>query len=390
MADCMTVEEQLEWLCQGVETVHSRAELLKKLQSGRRLRVKLGFDPTSPDLHLGHAVVLQKIRQFQDLGHTAVIIVGDYTARIGDPTGRSKTRVPLEPGQIEVNARTYTEQVFRILHRERTEIRRNSEWFDRFSYADVLRLNGRMTVAQLLAREDFRKRYEADQAISLTEFQYPLMQGHDSVEVRADVELGGSDQLFNNLVGRDLQKDAGQEPQVVMVLPILEGTDGVEKMSKSLGNTIGITEEAGAMFGKVMSISDELMGRWYPVLLGCGVEAGMHPMEAKKRLAGALVERYHGAGAAAAARVDFEQKFSKKDLGGAEMPEHRPSESPIWIVKLLQECGAVGSGGEARRLIAQGGVKLDGVKVGDEKAQVVVVDGMVLQSGKKFFRRLRG
>jgi len=385
----MTPEQQLDLLCQGVETIHSKPELLKKLQTGRPLRVKLGFDPTSPDLHLGHAVVLQKIRQFQDLGHTAVILVGDYTARIGDPTGRSKTRVPLDPAQIDANAKTYTDQVFKILIPAQTEIRRNSEWFDKFTYADVLKLNGRITVAQLLAREDFRKRFEADQAISLTEFQYPLMQGHDSVEVKADVELGGNDQLFNNLVGRDQQKDAGQEPQVVMVLPILEGTDGVEKMSKSLGNYIGIAEAPTEMFGKAMSISDELMGRWYPVLVGKTLDPATHPMEAKKFLATSIVARYHGGDAGTAARADFEQKFSKKDLSTAEMPEIAVSASPIWIIKLLQETGAVASGGEARRLVSQGAVKLNGERVADDKAQITITNGMILQSGKKFFARLK-
>jgi len=385
----MTPEQQLDLLCQGVETIHSKPELLKKLQTGRPLRVKLGFDPTSPDLHLGHAVVLQKIRQFQDLGHTAVILVGDYTARIGDPTGRSKTRVPLDPAQIDANAKTYTDQVFKILIPAQTEIRRNSEWFDKFTYADVLKLNGRITVAQLLAREDFRKRFEADQAISLTEFQYPLMQGHDSVEVKADVELGGNDQLFNNLVGRDQQKDAGQEPQVVMVLPILEGTDGVEKMSKSLGNYIGIAEAPTEMFGKAMSISDELMGRWYPVLVGKTLDSATHPMEAKKFLATSIVARYHGEDAGTVARADFEQKFSKKDLSTADMPEIAVSASPIWIIKLLQETGAVASGGEARRLVSQGAVKLNGERVSDDKAQITVTSGMILQSGKKFFARLK-
>ena len=385
----MTPEQQLDLLCQGVETIHSKPELLKKLQTGRPLRVKLGFDPTSPDLHLGHAVVLQKIRQFQDLGHTAVILVGDYTARIGDPTGRSKTRVPLDPAQIDANAKTDTDQVFKILIPAQTEIRRNSEWFDKFSYADVLKLNGRITVAQLLAREDFRKRFEADQAISLTEFQYPLMQGHDSVEVKADVELGGNDQLFNNLVGRDQQKDAGQEPQVVMVLPILEGTDGVEKMSKSLGNYIGIAEAPTEMFGKAMSISDELMGRWYPVLVGKTLDSATHPMEAKKFLATSIVARYHGEDAGTVARADFEQKFSKKDLSTADMPEIAVSASPIWIIKLLQETGAVASGGEARRLVSQGAVKLNGERVSDDKAQITITSGMILQSGKKFFARLK-
>jgi tyrosyl-tRNA synthetase len=384
----MTPEAQLEVLSQGVETLHSRAELLKKLQSGRPLRVKLGFDPTSPDLHLGHAVVLDKVRQFQDFGHHAVIIVGDYTARIGDPTGRSKTRPPLDPERIEANARTYTDQVFKILDPAKTEIHRNSEWFDTFTYADVLKLNAQLTVAQLLAREDFRKRFENDQSITVTEFQYPLMQGHDSVRVRADVELGGRDQLFNNLVGRDLQKDAGQEPQVVIVLPILVGLDGVEKMSKSLNNYVGLAEAPGEIFGKMLSISDDLMARWYPVLLGHALDPTAHPLEAKKHLAAAIVSRYHGAEAATAARADFEQKFSKKDLAAAELEVFTPEENPIWIVKLLQDSGAVSSGGEARRLIAQGAVKIDGTRVPDDKFKLSVQDGSVLQSGKKFFRRL--
>jgi len=388
----MSPDQQLELLTQGTNQVHSRDELRAKLASGRTLRIKLGFDPSSPDLHLGHALVLDKVRQFQDLGHTAVIIVGDTTASIGDPTGRSKTRPPLDRETITANAKTYTDQVFRILDPARTEIRRNSEWFDRFTYADVLKLNAQISVARLLERDDFQKRYREGISITLTEFQYPLMQGWDSVMVKSDVELGGNDQLFNNLVGRDLQRSQGQEAQAVIIMPILTGTDGVEKMSKSLGNTVGLTDAPGDMFGKVMSISDETMANWW-TLLGPAYAlpdpAPDHPMERKKQLAAAVVRRYHGAEAAAAARADFEQKFSKKDLSTADIPDFQPSTSPIWIVKLLQDCGAVTSGGEARRLIAQGGVKLDGERVSDDKAQISITDGMILQSGKKFFRRLK-
>lgn len=388
----MTPAQQLAHLTHGATQVHSRDELLAKLQSGRPLRVKLGFDPSSPDLHLGHAVVLDKVRQFQDLGHIAVIIVGDTTASIGDPTGRSKTRPPLDRATIAANAKTYTDQVFRILDPARTEIRHNSEWFDRFTYADVLKLNAQISVARLLERDDFQKRYREGVSITLTEFQYPLMQGWDSVMVRADVELGGNDQLFNNLVGRDLQRSQGQEPQIVMIMPILTGTDGVEKMSKSLGNYVGLTDAPADMFGKVMSISDETMANWWALLgpaYGLPDPAPEHPMERKKQLAAAVVRRFHGPEAAAAARADFEQKFSKKDLTTAELQEYRVAENPIWIIKLLQDCGAAASGSEARRLVAQGAVKLDGERVPNDKFQATLRDGMILQSGKKFFRRLR-
>ncbi|MDR1145169.1 MAG: tyrosine--tRNA ligase [Verrucomicrobiales bacterium] len=388
----LTVTAQVELLAANVNQLHSRAELAAKLQSGRQLRIKLGFDPTSPDLHLGHVVVLDKIRQFQDLGHLAVIVVGDYTARVGDPTGRSKTRPPLAPEKIAEHAQTYTDQVFKVLRREQTEIRYNGEWFGKLSYADVLRLNSMVSVAQLLEREDFKQRYTAGTAISLMEFQYPLMQGYDSVMLKSDAELGGNDQLFNNLVGRDLQKAHGQEPQIVMVMPILTGTDGVHKMSKSLGNSIGITEAPAQMFGKAMSVSDETMANWRWLLganYGLSPSAPEHPMEAKKQLAAAIVRRFHGDEAAAAAREDFELKFSKKDLNAADLPEVTVSENPIWLVKLLLELKVTVSGGDARRLIQQGGVKLNGEKLTDPKATVTISGGEVLQAGKKFFARLR-
>ncbi|MEM9445648.1 MAG: tyrosine--tRNA ligase [Verrucomicrobiota bacterium] len=386
-----TAEEQLKILVSGVNQTHSEEALLEKIKKGKKLRVKLGFDPSSPDLHLGHVVVMDKIRQFQEFGHLAVIIIGDYTAMIGDPTGRSKTRPALETTEVKENAKTYTDQVFKVLKKDQTEIRYNSEWFDKFGYADVLKLNAQMTVAQLLEREDFRNRYENKQSITLTEFQYPLMQGYDSVMVESDLELGGNDQLFNNLVGRDLQKANGQEPQVVMVLPILTGTDGEKKMSKSLQNAVGILDAPHDMFGKVMSISDETMTEWRKMLgnaYGLPEQAPEHPMEVKKELAVSIVARFHGAEAGAQARTDFETKFSKKDLNAANLEEHQISENPIWISKLLQEAGAVKSSSDARRLVQQGAVKIEGEKVTDFKANIEVKGGEVLQSGKKFFRKL--
>jgi tyrosyl-tRNA synthetase len=385
------VPQQLEVLLQNLSQVIGPAELEAKLKTGRPLRVKLGFDPSSPDLHLGHVIVLDKIRQFQEFGHTAVIIIGDYTARIGDPTGKSKTRPALEPGQVMANASTYKEQVFKVLIPELTEVRFNGEWFDKFSYADVLKLNAQISVAQLLEREDFKKRYTEGSSITLTEFQYPLMQGYDSVMIRSDVELGGTDQLFNNLVGRDLQRSNGQEAQVVMVLPILTGTDGVAKMSKSLGNAIGILEPASEIFGKAMSISDETMADWRKMLAkayGLPEQAPEHPMECKKQLAQAIVRRFHGDAAAEQARNDFELKFSKKNLADADIAEFKVSENPIPVLKLLQELGAVTSGSEARRLISGGGVKLNGEKITDPQAKIDVTGTPVLQSGKKFFARL--
>jgi len=377
-------EQQLETLAAGAERLVSPEELLHKLRSKRPLRVKLGFDPSSPDLHLGHLVVLDKVRAFQDLGHKAVIIIGDYTARIGDPTGRSKTRPPLDPDQVNANAKTYTDQVFKVLLPEQTEIRRNGEWFDRFSYADVLRLNAEMTVARLLERDDFRKRYSEGAPITLTEFQYPLMQGHDSVVVHADIELGGSDQLFNNLVGRDLQRAAGQEPQIVMVLPILPGLDGVQKMSKSLGNYVGLAEDASQIFGKTMSISDELMTQWFRILLRRESDPSQHPMETKKSLARTLVARFHGEAAAADAQGAWERQFSQRKAPD-EMPELSLGQGKkLW--ELLRDSGLAASGAEARRLIQQGAVALDGHRLTEEN-QIIRTAG-TLKCGKRKFLRL--
>ncbi len=383
-----TADEQLNLLVQGCETVVTREELKKKLEQNRPLRVKLGCDPTAPDLHLGHSVVLRKLRQFQDLGHKAVLIIGDYTALVGDPTGQNKTRPMLSDADIDRNAKTYFDQAGKILDTapDKLEIRRNGEWLAGMSFADVIRLTSKMTVARMLERDTFEKRHKAGEPISVHEFLYPLMQGHDSVMIRSDVELGGTDQTFNNLVGRDLQRDAGQEPQVVMILPILEGLDGVEKMSKSKGNYIGIGETPKDMFGKTMSIGDDLMWKWYALLFFktpaeiAELKKG-HPMEAKKALAHAIVAQYHGAAAADHAREDFQKQFSRKDL--AEIAESLSVPAgEIWIVELVEKTGKFKSRGDIRRVIQQGGVTFDGQKITDDKARVTVRDGQVLKAGK--------
>ena len=382
-----TVDEQLELLTQGCDQVVTRDELKKKLEQKRPLRVKLGLDPTAPDLHLGHSVVLRKLRQFQDLGHKAVLIIGDYTALIGDPTGQNKTRPMLSDADIERNAKTYFEQAGRILDTapDKLEIRRNGEWLAKMNFADVLRLASQMSVARMLERDTFEKRFKADVTIGIHEFLYPLMQGHDSVMIQADVELG-ADQLFNNLVGRDLQRDAGQEPQIVMILPILEGLDGVEKMSKSKGNYIGITESPKDMFGKTMSIGDELMWKWYALLFLktpaeiADLKKG-HPMEAKKALAHAIVAQYHDAAGADRARGDFEKQFSKKDLADIAESLNVPA-GETWIVELVEKTGKFKSRGDIRRLIQQGGVTLDGQKITDDQTRVTVSNGQILKAGK--------
>lgn len=372
--------EQLELLATGCETVVTREELLKKLQTGKPLRVKLGCDPTAPDLHLGHSVVLRKMRQFQDLGHKAIFIIGDYTTLIGDPTGQNKTRPMLNAEQIKLNAKTYFDQAGKILDMapDKLEVRFNSEWLATMSFADVIRLASQMSVARMLERDTFEKRYKAGEPISVHEFLYPLMQGHDSVMIRSDVELGGSDQLFNNLVGRDLQRDAGQEPQCVLILPILEGVDGVEKMSKSKGNYIGLNDSPTDIFGKTMSISDALMGRWSKLLLNREVTG--HPMEAKKTLAQTLVAQYHGAEAGVKARAEFEQKFSKQDY--SEIAETLTVPAEIWIVELVEKTGKFKSRGDIRRLIQQGGVTVDGQKITDDKTKITVKAGQILKAGK--------
>ena len=379
--------EQLQLLTRGTARVLSEGELLKKLERGVPLRAKLGVDPTSPDLHLGHSVVLEKLRQFQELGHQAVLIIGDFTAQIGDPTGRSKTRPPLSREEILANAQTYTEQAFRILDRAKTEVVFNGEWFNKMSFSEVIQLNARVTMQQMLQREDFKNRIANDQEVRLHEIQYPIVQGWDSVVVRADVELGGTDQLFNILVGRDLQKTEGMEPQVVMCLPILEGLDGVQKMSKSLHNYVGISEAPGEMFGKLMSISDELMARYSVLLLGQEIDPSVHPMESKKSFAAALVARYHSDAEAAAARENWEAMFSRKDLASIELPEFRVGERRdlLGVVGEAYETifSEPKSGSDVRRLIQQGSVQLDSEKLTDPKAEPVWTAGQVLKLDKK-------
>ena len=372
-------QEQIELLEKGSESLVTREEFLKKLEKNQPLRVKLGADPTAPDLHLGHSVVLRKMRQFQDLGHKAIFIIGDYTTLIGDPTGQNKTRPLLTPEQIKHNAETYFQQAGKILDMapDKLEIHYNSEWLAKMSFADVIRLASKMSVARMLERDTFEKRYKAGEPISVHEFLYPLMQGHDSVMIKADVELGGTDQLFNNLVGRGLQKDAGQESQCVLIMPILEGLDGVEKMSKSKGNYIGLNDAPGDMFGKAMSISDELMGRWYQLLFN-DQPAG-HPMEAKKNLARRIVEQYHGAAAGPLAVAEFEKRFSKKDYSDAV---ELSAPTGIWIVELVEKTGQFKSRSDIRRLIQQGGVTLDGEKITDDNARVTIRTGQILKAGK--------
>jgi len=357
-------------LLRGVVQTYPEGELRVRLAARRSLRVKLGVDPTAPDIHLGHTVVLTKLRQFQDEGHQAVLIIGDFTAMVGDPSGRSATRPTLSAADVEAHARTYEDQVFRVLDRERTEVRRNSEWLARLSLEDAVRLASKMTVARMLERDDFQKRHRKGAPIGLHEFLYPLLQGYDSVVVRADVELGGTDQTFNLLVGRDLQRDAGQEGQVAVVLPILEGLDGTQKMSKSLGNHIGIEEPPEAMYGKIMSISDALMVRYYELLstqpadrVRAVAQSEIAPMAAKKALAAELVGRFHGPAAAEVAARFFEERFQKRTAYEPTPVEVRTPAEEVWICQLIKDVGFAVSTSAARRLVAQGGVRVDGQAV---------------------------
>ncbi|MFP6856792.1 MAG: tyrosine--tRNA ligase, partial [Roseibacillus sp.] len=360
------------------------------------LRAKLGLDPTSPDIHLGHTVVFEKLRQFQELGHQAVLIIGDFTAAIGDPSGRSATRPPLSRETILANAETYTTQAFKVLDRAKTEVVFNGDWFRKMTFEDVLRLNSRVTMQQMLQRDDFKKRIEKGQEVRLHEIQYPIVQGWDSVEVRADIELGGSDQLFNLLVGRDLQKEEGQPQQVVMTMPLLEGTDGVKKMSKSYGNYVGVSEPPNEMFGKLMSISDELMDRYYLLLLGESREEGLHPMEAKKQLATRITGRFHREEEAGAARDDWETRFSKKDLASAELPEVPAANLPsdLNVLRLAGHAFEAGFGikksnGELKKqFISTGAVQLNGEKLTDPNATVQPQAGDILRLSKKHSVRI--
>jgi tyrosyl-tRNA synthetase len=381
----MQPDEALHLLRQGAAQIISEAELREKLALGRPLRIKLGADPTSADLHLGHAVVFRKLRQFQDLGHEAILIIGDFTAMIGDPSGRSVTRPQLSREQVLANAESYREQAFKVLDPARTKIVFNGEWFAKMGFEEIIRLNSRVTLQQMLQREDFRERVDQQQPIHAHEIQYPIMQGWDSVMVEADVELGGTDQLFNILVGRDFQKQEGIAPQVVFLLPILEGLDGVKKMSKSLGNYIGVNENPADMFGKIMSISDELMARYYPVLLGRALPANTHPLEAKKTLGAETVQTYHSAAAAQRVIEDWNARFSEKRLSGADLPffQHEPGDAvSIVAAAYAQAFSITRSRTEVRRLIEQGSVQLDGAKLTDPKAILSLQSRQILRLDK--------
>src|SRR6266513_712060 len=390
----MPLDQALALLRKGAAQIISEAELREKLAIGRPLRVKLGVDPTSADIHLGHAVVLRKLRQFQDLGHQAVLIIGDFTGMIGDPSGRSATRPHLTRDDVLANAETYRDQASKILDPERTETVFNGDWFRKMNYEDVIRLNSRVTLQQMLQREDFRARIDNQQAIHAHEIQYPIMQGWDSVMVKADVELGGTDQLFNIMVCRDFQKEEGLPQQVVFLLPILEGLDGSRKMSKSLGNFVAIKEPASEIFGKLMSISDNSMVRYYELLLGRMVPAEAHPVEAKKQLAFEIVQTYHSPAAARKTLDEWNTRFSRRDLGHADLPvfsaaalRKRDLVTIVWTA-YHEAFNFENSRSEASRLIKQGSVELDGVKIRNPKAAISLMPRQILRLYKKHAVRI--
>ncbi len=395
----MSVSEALEQIRRGTEEILVEEELVERLKGGKPLRVKAGFDPTAPDLHLGHTVLINKLRTFQDLGHEVLFLIGDFTGMIGDPTGKSATRPPLTRDEVIENARTYEQQIFKILDPEKTLVMFNSSWMNEMDSAGLIQLAAKYTVARMLERDDFAKRYRAGQPIAIHEFLYPLIQGYDSVAMKADVELGGTDQKFNLLVGRELQKHYGQKPQVVITVPILEGLDGVQKMSKSLGNYIGIDEPPDEMFGKVMSISDELMWRWFELLsfrplseiekLKREVAEGRNPRDVKFLLGEEIVARFHSPEAARQARENFIARFQK----GA-MPEEMPEvtldagEEGLPIANLLRDAGLTSSTSEAMRMIRQGAVKIDGEKIADTRLRLPAGETHVFQVGKRRFARV--
>lgn len=389
MAD---LQKQFETIRRGAVDLLPEEELLAKLKQGRPLRVKAGFDPTAPDLHLGHTVLIQKMKQFQDLGHEVIFLIGDFTGMIGDPTGKSETRKQLTREEVGKNAETYKEQIFKILDPKKTTIEFNHRWMEKMDAVAMIQLTAKYTVARMLEREDFKQRYQKQQSISIHEFLYPLIQGYDSVVLKADVELGGTDQRFNLLMGRELQREYGQEAQVVLTMPLLEGLDGVQKMSKSSGNYIGINEPAEDIFGKIMSISDELMWRYYELLsdqdlrqiqtLRAQVESGgLHPMEVKKSLGAELVARFHGATAAESAREYFETKFQKK-VAPTDIRKRFSAKEPIWICRLMVELAFAKSTTEARRLIAQGAVRVDGHAINDVNFEFQGGAHSILEVGK--------
>ncbi|MCX5705646.1 MAG: tyrosine--tRNA ligase [Candidatus Omnitrophica bacterium] len=384
------LSKQLEVIKRGAVEIISEEELKKKLEESIKLKIplkiKAGFDPTAPDLHLGHTVLLRKLRQFQDLGHEVYFLIGDFTGQIGDPSGRSETRKQLTKEEVAKNAATYKKQVSKILDIDKLKIVFNSKWFEHMPIVEMLRLTTHASVSQMLARDDFKKRYTKGENISILEFLYPLMQGYDSVVLEADVELGGTDQVFNLLFGRELQKDFNQSQQVVLTMPLLEGTDGVQKMSKSYGNYIGINESAGEMFGKIMSISDELMIKYYELLTDCDLNdvRAMHPKEAKVKLATEIIEQYHSKVEAEKAQGEFERVFSKKELP-QDMPEFK-TDGIKTILAVLQESGLVQSGNEARRLLKQGAVIFNEDKI--EKDSFVLDKAGVLKVGSRRFLKV--
>ncbi|MBN1794820.1 MAG: tyrosine--tRNA ligase [Candidatus Omnitrophica bacterium] len=391
----LTINEQLSLIKRGVSEIISEEELIRKLETSvkekRPLRIKAGFDPSAPDIHLGHTVLLRKLRHFQDCGHEVFFLIGDFTARIGDPSGKSETRPALSAEEVEGNAATYTKQAFKILRPEATKVVFNNSWFSKMQFADIFDLASRYTVARILERDDFTKRIREGRAITMLEFLYPLLQGYDSVFLKADVELGGTDQKFNLLVGRDLQREYAQEPQVVMTVPLLVGTDGVDKMSKSLGNHIGIDEKPAEMFGKVMSISDELMWNYYELLTDSDLTEvkSLHPLDAKKRLAMEIVRGYHGPGYAERAREEFERVFSRRELptenrgSGFTREMFNARTNSFYLPKFLVGAGLAQSTSEARRKIEEGALRINGAKYQDAEIAVDRVKvGDIFQIGK--------
>ena len=389
-----SVENSLDVICRGTDEILIKSELAERLRTEKPLRVKAGFDPTAPDLHLGHIVLLQKMRQFQELGHEVIFLIGDFTGRIGDPSGRSTIRPPMTEQEIQENAATYTSQVFKILDKDQTSVRFNSEWFGQQSSGDMIKLAARHTVARMLEREDFKKRYANQQPIAIHEFLYPLVQGYDSVALQADVELGGTDQKFNLLVGRELQKEYGQKPQIVITMPLLEGLDGVQKMSKSLNNYIGIDEPPKDIFGKAMSLSDDLMWRYYELVstrsiaeisqLKNRMEAGENPRDIKFLLAHELVERFHSKSDADKAQSEFIAQFQKGELpADLEAKDICTQDDHILLANLLKAAELTSSTSEAYRLVNQGAVKIDEEKVGDAKQRIPVGATHVIRVGKR-------
>lgn len=398
----MTIAEQLEYLKKGTVDLIREEDLKAKLErsakTGKPLRVKLGLDPTAPDIHVGHTVVIRKLKAFQDLGHTVIFLIGDFTGMIGDPSGKNVTRPPLSRDEINANAETYKAQMFKLLDPERTELRFNAEWMDKFTAADFVRLCAKTTVKQILERDDFTKRMADEKPISLHELLYPLVQGYDSVALESDIELGGTDQKFNLLMGRNLQREFAQEPQVIMTTPLLEGLDGVNKMSKSLGNYIGITESANEMFGKIMSISDELMWKYYELLtdlaptqisnLRSQMAAGENPRNIKVQLAKLIIQDFHSKQEADAAEEDFNRRFVQKEIP-EDIEERQVAAGGHNLAQLLADTGLAASKGEARRLIEQGGVKINGEKASSPNADIAVTgEGVLIQVGKRKFLRL--